>query len=376
MLVLKKYEWQIMAYLHITASRYFTLSCVFALVLLCSACAAPVTHGPQVSKADARKEAAFQQQLYLEKRIKDEAKLVNISYPIMQKNADLCGQQTTHSYGLNFWQIQTLPAKYHAAARDMYQLGQMVQINHVAKGGPAAHAGLKSGDIILAANHQDISASPNGIKHLYQISAQSPKQMNLVYQRQGQIYETTLIPTTVCAYPIHFIDKSEINAYADGQNIIITSGIFRYAENESELALIIAHELAHNTMQHIQKNRVNTLAGGLSGLLLDTLLAKAGTNSGQQFTKMGQQLGATAHSVAFESEADYVGMYYLRRAGYDTSNVGSFWRRMAADGQASIASARTHPATSERFLAIDKTHREIENKVARGLPLLPNLKQK
>jgi len=129
-------------------------------------------------------------------------------------------------------------------------------------------------------------------------------------------------------------------------------------------------------MQHIQKNRTNTLAGGLGGLLLDTLLAKAGASSGQQFTKLGQQLGSSAHSVAFETEADYVGMYYLRRAGYDTSNVGYFWRRMAADGQGSIASARTHPSTSERFLAIDQIHLEIERKVQQGLPLVPNLKKK
>lgn len=87
-----------------------------------------------------------------------------------------------------------------------------------------------------------------------------------------------------------------------------------------------------------------------------------------------RKVGAASCSVEFEEEADYVGMYYMERAGYDSDGVADFWRRMAIEHPASIEHRQSHPTTPERFLAIEKTAAEIDTKRAAGAALLPNYK--
>jgi predicted Zn-dependent protease len=80
-----------------------------------------------------------------------------------------------------------------------------------------------------------------------------------------------------------------------------------------------------------------------------------------------------AYSVAFEQEADYVGLYFMTRAGYDSAGAENFWRRMAAENPRNVTAARTHPTTPERFLALAATRDEIAEKQANGLALTPDL---
>ncbi len=86
--------------------------------------------------------------------------------------------------------------------------------------------------------------------------------------------------------------------------------------------------------------------------------------------------GAAAYSQDFEAEADYVGLYYLARAGFPTEGAADFWRRMAVEYPASIKSSHSasHPATAERFLALEQVSREIERKEATGVALTPERK--
>ena len=183
-------------------------------------------------------------------------------------------------------------------------------------------------------------------------------------------------PVKVCAYPV-LLDYSstDINAFADGSRIVLSKGIVRFTRNDNELALIVAHELGHNAMGHIDKQKINTLAGGLGGIALDALLSSAGVYSGNEFGKLGQELGGEAYSVEFEQEADYVGMYFMERAGYNSRGVADFWRRYATETPKSVSKRTTHPTSPERFIAIEHTHREITGKKTRGEALIPNLKR-
>jgi predicted Zn-dependent protease len=82
-----------------------------------------------------------------------------------------------------------------------------------------------------------------------------------------------------------------------------------------------------------------------------------------------------AYSQDFESEADYVGMYFMRRAGFDIDDVEAVWRRMAVEHPESIRLAYTHPTTAERFLVLARTRDEIRTKEASGEPLVPNTRR-
>ena len=81
-------------------------------------------------------------------------------------------------------------------------------------------------------------------------------------------------------------------------------------------------------------------------------------------------------SQSFEAEADYVGMYILATTGMDLDGATYFWRRMAVESPGNIDSAHTtsHPASAERFLALEKTVEEINHKRANNQELIPELK--
>jgi hypothetical protein len=163
-----------------------------------------------------------------------------------------------------------------------------------------------------------------------------------------------------------------LNAYADGKSIYITSAMVRFTQNDDELASILAHEAAHNLMEHIDGLQQNMWVGMLAGLAADAAIASAGGGSGGNFTKLGAEVGQVAYSPDFEIEADYVGMYITARAGYRVAAVPTLWRRLSLANTDSIYGSTTHPSNPERFVLMQKTVAEIHGKQARREPLQPH----
>ena len=141
-----------------------------------------------------------------------------------------------------------------------------------------------------------------------------------------------------------------------------------FATEDDELALVIAHELAHNAMRHIDAKRTNAMGG----LVIDILI---GVLTGVDTQGMFTQNFAQAHSQEFESEADYVGLYMSEISGYDITDAAYFWRRMGVKHPGSIEQnhAATHPSSPERFVSIEDTIKEIERKKTLGEEVMPNI---
>ena len=141
----------------------------------------------------------------------------------------------------------------------------------------------------------------------------------------------------------------------------------RFTENDQELSLVIAHELAHNTMSHMDSKVQNYVLGSV----LDIIAAAYGVNTQGVFGNAAAQ----AYSKEFEAEADYVGLYIMARSGQEINGAANFWRRMAAEHPGNIQKnhAASHPATPERFVAIEKTIEEIHKKIDSGQALTPEI---
>jgi predicted Zn-dependent protease len=99
---------------------------------------------------------------------------------------------------------------------------------------------------------------------------------------------------------------------------------------------------------------------------VDVLFALGGVNTQGAFMRAGQAAGAGFHSVEFEAEADYVGVYYMARAGYQVDGVEDFWRRFGAEHANAIFVKSDHPAAPARYLAIARARDEV---VAKRKPL-------
>ena len=348
------------------------------LALTLAGCAGPVTLPPQGSSAEIQAETQREKELAYKKTVEDQDRVYNVAFPLLAANADFCGDQTVPAFGMTAWNIDSVSAGSRVAAANLYNLQPRLAVQYVADASPAAKAGIRSGDFIVAINGQGIPDGKAALKEAdAQLKTSGYRGADMLLERNGGLIRAVVQPVRACRYPVILDPNSaEINAFADGRRIVITRGILRFTENDNELALIIAHELGHNAMRHIDKRKGNALAGGLGGLAIDSLLAAAGVSSGGQFSQLGQQLGASSYSVAFEQEADYVGMYFMERAGYRSAGVADFWRRFATEVPASVAMRGDHPTSPERFLAIERAHREIAKKKAASQALEPNLQEK
>jgi len=303
-----------------------------------TACAGLDTRLPDISKADLEAEKQRQENDALAQLELDAGTLLNVGWPVLTANADLC-PKTRPSIGVKTHKLRSYPKRLRSAAARVLDAEETARIFHIADGSPAALAGFKRGDIIVNAEGEPAKLSGE--------SWETDLADNEVSVRRGAESLTLKVaPVSACDYNLRLSQSSAINAYADGRNLTITTGMMEFTQSDSELALIIGHELAHNTMGHIRKSIINYILS----------------------------LGGTRFTRPFESEADYVGLYYLARAGYSPEGVEAFWKRLATVAPKNISRAKTHPTFPERYLSIQATQEQILEKIKAGAPLLPNFK--
>src|SRR5512138_2984915 len=122
-------------------------------------------------------------------------------------------------------------------------------------------------------------------------------------------------------YQFHVIPQKEINAFAlPGGPIFVNLGTVMAADNEAELAGVIAHEMSHVYMQHsIKQMRKNQGPSVLAGL--GQILGQMIGGVGGAVASLGAQLGAGVLSMKYsrsdEAQADAVGAIIMYKAGYD-----------------------------------------------------------
>jgi len=161
--------------------------------------------------------------------------------------------------------------------------------------------------------------------------------------------------------PFHFylINNDELNAFAFfGGNVVLHSALFRYADTESQLASVMAHEISHVTQRHLaramedqKRNAPLTWVGALGSILLAMASPQAGM-AALTGTLAGTQQGMISFTRQNEEEADRIGIQVLQRAGFDPQGMPQFMDKLL--DQARYASRPpemllTHPLPESRL---------------------------
>jgi predicted Zn-dependent protease len=164
-------------------------------------------------------------------------------------------------------------------------------------------------------------------------------------------------------YPYSFsiANYRELNAFAlPGGPVWVHRGILHEVANESQLAGVLAHEVAHIAQRHAADQITKQLvANGLLGLLGAVL----GNDGGARAAQMGAQVLANGYLLKFsrddEREADRVGIDIMRRAGWDPRGMADFMdtlaRRSGRDPGSVEAFLSSHPAPAERAALLRRT---------------------
>ena len=163
-------------------------------------------------------------------------------------------------------------------------------------------------------------------------------------------------------FEFFMVDDDGINAFAlPGGFIGVNSGLVLASERESEVAGVLAHEVAHVTQRHIarsiyssQRNSILSMAAMIVAVLLGAAAdadsqAMQGIISASQAAALQAQINYTRSN---EHEADRIGIGTLASAGFDPTAMGTFFeklsRRYAVVSDRVPSFLQTHPVTSER----------------------------
>lgn len=152
-----------------------------------------------------------------------------------------------------------------------------------------------------------------------------------------------------------------------GGKVVFYTGILPYTLNESGVAAVMGHEIAHAIAAHgAERLSEGLLANGLlqSGQVLINDLSPPQKRQANllllQAAGMAYQYGmALPHSRIHESEADHLGLIFMAMAGYNPEQAVLFWQRMAkgSSGQSSPEFLSTHPSNERRI-------RDLQNQMS------------
>jgi hypothetical protein len=177
-------------------------------------------------------------------------------------------------------------------------------------------------------------------------------------QKIGERLAKTIPPEHSWPFQFHVIEQKEINAFAlPGGPMFVNVGTIRSAENEAELAGVMAHEMAHVYMQHSAKQQQkSSLLGGLAGIA-GAIAGAWGGNWGT-LAQTGIQFGAGTlmlkYSRADEAQADAVGAIIMWKADYDPIALADFFEKLEKQGGSGPQFLSDHPNPGNRRAAIER----------------------
>ena len=155
-------------------------------------------------------------------------------------------------------------------------------------------------------------------------------------------------------WEFNVIAEDQVNAWAmPGGKVAFYEGIMPVTQNETGIAVVMGHEVAHAIAKHGNERMSQMLATQMGGAALSVAL--------QSKPQLTQQLALTAFGLGsqvgvllpyardMESEADRLGLIFMAKAGYDPREAPAFWERMQAKNKGAqppqFLSTHPHPET-------------------------------
>jgi len=255
-------------------------------------------------------------------------RLQNVAAPLLQANAELC-PRTTRDIGITVHTLSDYQPNLQPFAEVLIDASDRLSVRTLRKGSPADISGLKIGDTIIGMNG---AYMPGGftVQRFFKIAAHNAfkgETVDLKILRGERRLDIRVTPETICDYPANVFFNEKANGHTDGEQIIITSELMKTVPDDVNLALIIAHEMAHAIKGHQHKEK------------------------------------------ALELRADSMALILMTRAGYDIDRAISYWRDAVHPHADYQSTSMTHPSITERYENFRKEQARIIKLKAAGKAL-------
>lgn len=155
-------------------------------------------------------------------------------------------------------------------------------------------------------------------------------------------------------WEFNVVQDNTVNAWCmPGGKVVVYTGIMNVAQNETGLAVVMGHEIAHAVAKHGSERMSQGLIQEFGGAILSQALAqRSELTRGLFMTAYGagsNVLGILPFSRLHESEADRLGLIFMAMAGYNPEAAIGFWQRMSAGGSSGPEFLSTHPSDETRI---------------------------
>ncbi len=152
-------------------------------------------------------------------------------------------------------------------------------------------------------------------------------------------------------------DNKTVNAWCmPGGKVVVYTGLLPITQNETALAVVMGHEIAHAIARHGNERMSQGVAVQAGGAVLSTMVGTQSSATKDLFNQSYgavSSLGVLAYSRKHELEADKLGLVFMALAGYDPKEAIPFWQRMAnASKGGTLAILSTHPSDEKRIAEI------------------------
>lgn len=269
-------------------------------------------------------------------------------FRLAKANDELCEKRGPLT-GLVLHDVSSYDGDVRDAVIRHFDFESPVGVEGVIAGSPAAKAGIRADDSVVAIDGDPIPAGETREAALARIDAAGATlPLTLEIRRGGQLRSLAIDPIEGCVAHIEADVSGNLNAATDGDTIQVDSALVNLvADDDAALASIVAHELAHIVLRHPER---------LTAAHVDRGLFKGFGRSARLFKQT-------------ENEADRLSVVLLANAGYDPHAAVRYWLtygpRLNDDG----GFGSTHPSWRDRARRIGEEVERVAHETRR--PIVP-----
>ena len=161
------------------------------------------------------------------------------------------------------------------------------------------------------------------------------------------------------AWEFNLVQDKSANAFCmPGGKIVVYDGLLPYTKNETALAIVLGHEIAHAVAKHsaeqMSKQIRQQYGTAILGTVLNSAVGSGGGDVASAIAKQGFSFANLKYSRDNESEADHMGLIFAAMAGYDPREAIPFWQRMSQGNGNSNDIFSDHPSDANRIAALKR----------------------